>query len=282
MERKTLIRSKLLEQNDGFLLIYDRADAQTIQPQAKFSIRRVDDIKHCTGWYDLFTHTNHACPDDAIVERQQDTCFACRQRTGFNPAFYNTTILSEKQRIYNEQSNTVYIAYFGDGIVKAGMLADSRGLERLYEQGALLYTLLGSYKNATVAHNLEARLIKSGLRDSVRKQQKAAVLQKPFGLGRETQLFQDKLVELGYSNHQIVSNLDRFFFGSYSSQNIKEFPLGEEVSGEVCGLVGGYLILRNNERFYGVWLDHYRGYQVAIGENITELRREPEQVSLFS
>lgn len=214
------------------------------------------------------------------IKRSYDACFACRQKTGFNPAFYNTSRISDKQAAYNDMPHTVYIAYFGGGITKAGIMSDSRGRERLYEQGALLYTIVSSCPNAAIAHQLEDRLISRGLKNSVTKKQKAAIYESAVDIKYEMASFRTLLDELGYDDAEIVSNLDLFFFGAYPQQPIELF--GDRlVSGNIVGLVGRYLALENNGRCYGVWLSDMFGYDVEIGEEITLISREPEQTSLF-
>ena len=44
----------------------------------------------------------------------------------FNPAFYNTTQISQKQAIYNERPHSVCIAYFGNGLAKEGIMSVAR------------------------------------------------------------------------------------------------------------------------------------------------------------
>ena len=45
--------------------------------------------KYCTGWVDFDNHCSQICPDSATVDGKYENCLKCRDRTGFNPAFYN-------------------------------------------------------------------------------------------------------------------------------------------------------------------------------------------------
>ncbi|QQS22129.1 DUF2797 domain-containing protein [Candidatus Saccharibacteria bacterium] len=236
--------------------------------------------KYCTGWYDINAHKNHACDNDAQVDSSYDSCFVCRKKTDFNPAFYNTTQISQKQAIYNDQPHSVYIAYFGNSVAKVGIMSDSRGRERLYEQGAMLYVVIGSYSNATMAHNLEQRLIQKGLKNSVTKKQKAAAYESVIRIADEEHVFLEILKNLGYEESKIVSNLDMFFFGLYPKEPIEPFG-NKPMSGHVAGVVGRYLVLQNNDRYYGVWLTDMFGYRVEVGSAITMIDRKPQQASLF-
>ena len=236
--------------------------------------------KHCVGWYDVATHTNHVCEASRSVETKYDSCFECRKKTGFNPAFYNASEISSVQQNYNNKPHSVYVSYFGNGIAKAGIMSDSRGLERLFEQGALFYCIVGTFENADAAHKVENSLISNGLKNSVTKKQKEKVLSKIFNKYEELQAFTNILKNLELADKQIVSNLDQFFFGNYPSKSIE--PIGDNpISGLVRGVMGRYLVLENNDRLYGFWLSDLSGYKVELSKEISEIKSEAEQVSLF-
>jgi hypothetical protein len=236
--------------------------------------------KRCTGWYDIATHENHVCETSANVDEGYDSCFACRNKTNFNPAFYNASSISSEQEAYNLTPHSVYVAYFGGELAKAGIMADSRGRERIYEQGALWYAYLGSYENATVAHNLEEKLIKKGLRNSVSKRQKDKVLASRIDIAAETRRFHDTLAALGIDTADATCNLDHFFFGSYPGEPV--LPIGDNpLSGTVVGIVGRYLVLENNDRLYGMWLSNLFGRTITITDTVVPIDAAPMQTSLF-
>lgn len=280
--RLAIISRPITPDRDAFLLLQEGESLApyTFHHNAPISFAIVDDTKYCTGWYDIATHTNHVCENQARVDASYDSCFACRNKTNFNPAFYNTSDISEKQSAYNNLPHSVYIAYFGNNVAKAGIMSDSRKQERLYEQGALLYTIIASCPNAYTAHNLEQQLIERGLKNSINKKQKSVVFEKAIDIAAETQTFKSLLSSFGYKNALIVSNFDLFFFGEYPNQPIQPF-VDPRISGTIRGIVGSYLILDNNERLYGYWLPGLYGHRVTIDTEITPLDRSPEQVSLF-
>lgn len=239
------------------------------------------DTKRCVGWYDIATHTNHICSQGRLVDAKYDSCFECRKKTGFNPAFYNTTDISSMQAEYNTKPHSVYVSYFGGGIAKAGIMSDSRGLDRIYEQGALFYCVIGSFADATKAHREEARLIAGGLKNSVSKRQKEKVLAEVVDINVEQKNFYDILKNLNLDGIKIVSNLDHFFFGSYPKESI-ELIGDNPISGKIRGVVGRYLILNNNDRLYGTWLSNLSGFAIEILKEEKSIKAEPKQVSLFS
>lgn len=244
------------------------------------TIRVTDEPKQCCGWYDIESHENHPCAEHAVVDEAHESCYVCRKKTNFNPAFYHTTDISDKQAQYNAQPHSVYAAYFGNGIAKAGIMSDSRGLDRIYEQGALWYAVVAHKNNATEARNQEVRLMQSGLRESVQKRMKAEVLSRVIDREVERSMFAEIVSQLGYDPEIIGSNLDLFFFGTYPGELIESFH-DHTISGVIVGAVGRYLILENNGRLYGAWLDTLYGKTIAIDSGLVPIQPLPRQVGLF-
>lgn len=283
MTRGVLLASRTLTGDHGAYLIVDSDGLTTVPIEAgqQLSIRLLEPtVRYCTGWYDIEQHRNHSCDKHAVVAEGFQSCFTCREKTDFNPAFYNATTISAKQTAYNLTPHSVYVAYFGAGHMKAGIMADSRGLERVYEQGALWYSVVEQCDNAYEARKTEERLIKRGLKNSITKKQKAGVLagvvdkeieEKQFGV------LCDSVVGKTRVAHSL---LDHFFFGEYPKRAV--LPLnGRVMSGVVRGVVGQYLVLENNDLLYGVWLGELYGYAVVIGSERVMIDRPALQTTLF-
>lgn len=265
----------LIQDGDGILGRYVLEKDEPIKVTVSKSER------YCSGWYDIAKHENHVCEGARNVDPKFEACYECRNRTGFNPAFYNTDVISSAQTDYNQQPHSVYIAYFGSGLGKAGIMSDSRGLDRLWEQGALLYINLGSCANASQARSLEASLIERGLRNSVTKKQKEDVMRFKFDLGEENAKFASLINELDLESDQtIVSNLDHFFFGRYTGEQVTPIS-GEMISGRIAGMVGRYLVVENGGRLFGFWLSDLPGYNVTIEKLVERMDAEPLQSTLF-
>ncbi len=277
-----IIARPITKQADSYLFIDDAGtlDKLVLENGKTITISVDKSTKYCVGWYDIESHTNHLCESRAVVDAKYESCFACRKKTDFNPAFYNTSDISTKQAQYNDAPHSVYVAYFGNGLAKAGIMSDSRGLERLYEQGALLYSIVASCPNATAAHNIENKLIQKGLKNSITKKQKSDALSKVFDVSSECQIFKRILSDIGYADNKIVVNLDIFFFGEYPKAPVQE--LGDHpISGQIKGVVGRYLILENNERLYGYWLPNLCGYEASFSDKVDLIKREPQQISFL-
>ncbi len=237
---------------------------------------------YCTGWYDIELHSNHICPDAALVKPGFGSCFACRQKTGFNPGFYNSDAISDKQAAYNKKPHSVYVANFGGSFYKAGMMSTSRGLARIHEQGALFYAVVGEFSNADLARTLEARLIGQGLKNSVLKSQKQKLYQNIYKLDRSHSLqqFQQKLTNLGLDGVNAKCNIDTFLPPVSLDREISNIP-ADGASGVVVGAIGSYLVLRNEDRLAAFWLDKFIGRNILIEDTIQNIEVAPIQQSLL-
>lgn len=284
MEGIVIISRPILGDQPGFLVI-ETNDKIVKFPLAKDELIsfEINDpaAKHCVGWYDITTHENHICESKALVDEKYESCYACRQKTGFNPAFYNTSEISDVQKTYNDSPHSVYISYFGNGLAKAGIMSDSRGLERIYEQGALLYAIVKNCSSANEARKIEEVLIGGGLRNSVTKKQKEVALTEPLNIEKETAKFEETLKAFELAKDlKIISCLDDYFYSEYIDDHIT--PSNDLLSGKIVGQVGRYLVVKNKERYYGYWLPNLSGYAVKISKEVSEIAAEPLQASLFS
>lgn len=252
-----------------------------LAPEMPLSITPDAASRYCTGWYDIAAHTPHLCPNASTVDEKYTSCYTCRQKTDFNPAFYNASSISDKQNAYNKTPHFVYIAYFGGKLAKAGIAATSRGTLRLYEQEALLYSILQEFPDAYTARAEEVRLIRSGFKETVSKKQKQALLQAPETRDTLTENFTEILHGHGIDTCSVESNLEIFFYDIPPNEPIVPLQKERPISGKIRGIVGGYLVLENNERLYGLWLSSLLGYPITISDTITSIKAEPLQVSLF-
>ena len=93
-------------------------------------------VKYCAGWVDFENRCSQICPDHATVDEKYENCLKCRDKTGFNPAFYNASSVSVQQEKINQNPHFVYLAYFAPNVIKVGISQEERGIRRLLEQGA--------------------------------------------------------------------------------------------------------------------------------------------------
>ncbi|HEX8535160.1 MAG TPA: DUF2797 domain-containing protein [Allosphingosinicella sp.] len=117
--------------------------------------------RRCTGFYDLRTFAEFTCPSfRKLPEGGGTQCAECFRRSGFNPAFYNVlrSELSEQQQAYNLEPHAVYLASFGQGLVKVGISNARRLRTRILEQGALAAAIVATVPDAYEARTIERRV----------------------------------------------------------------------------------------------------------------------------
>jgi hypothetical protein len=148
----TVLAGHGFDEKGPYLLINDISKAA----QYRFSVRnRAFTLKqlperYCVGRFDLLTHQKSVCPLQVklLPSEQDNMCPACREATGFNPSFYYAETISPQQRAYNETPHYVYLAYFSKQHIKAGISSETRGIERLLEQGARAACIVGRFPDA--------------------------------------------------------------------------------------------------------------------------------------
>ncbi len=114
--------------------------------------------KVCIWRYDILTWDTYTCPDKAKIDKKYENCVKCREYNWFNPAFYNTNKLSDKQEKYNMQPHDVYLAHFWNWIVKVWISNHERTQIRLKEQWARTAIILWSFSNAENARKIESEI----------------------------------------------------------------------------------------------------------------------------
>jgi hypothetical protein len=139
-DQRPLLR---LQQDDNFISL-DPLD-KTLTLSFDTSVRR------CIGWGDLETGEIFTCSDSTVIDSKYEQCPGCQRRTGFNPAFYHATSVSEKQQARNQQPHILYLAHFGPGITKVGISHAARGNRRLLEQGARSAIILDTFPAAQLS-----------------------------------------------------------------------------------------------------------------------------------
>ncbi|HMH70315.1 MAG TPA: DUF2797 domain-containing protein, partial [Candidatus Saccharimonadales bacterium] len=137
--------------------------------------------RYCIGWRDITKGERFSCPDSNKVEGKYEECAACQKRTGFNPAFYHASNVSEQQQARNNESHVLYLAHFGPDIIKVGISHAARGNSRLLEQGARSALVLDTFASAHIARQHEARIaLLEGIIETVQLRKKIALMEQPY------------------------------------------------------------------------------------------------------
>ena len=255
--------------------------------------------RYCVGRFDLLTHRKSVCPlsIELLPTEKDDMCPACREATGFNPSFYYAETISPQQRTYNETPHYVYLAYFSPQHIKAGISSETRGIERLLEQGARAARIVGRFPNADEARGLEAALCSQPqIFETMRASLKARLLaEEPYNPEAACNTLDARAGELakvpavheaGFSLAEPAQDLSSSYFGG-PSPDVSELQLPEghesECAGTCLGMVGDKLVMQQGSFGYVVSLKEWKGHAVDLLEDEVafEYDSAPQQISLF-
>jgi len=153
--------------------------------------------KYCTGWVDFENRCSQICPDHATVDEKYENCLKCRDKTGFNPAFYNASSVSAQQEKINQNPHFVYLAYFAPNVIQVGISQEERGIRRLLEQGARLALKLETFSSALIARQYEAKISKlDGIAETLPVHKKMELIKQPFDHATGERELRQKLLEI--------------------------------------------------------------------------------------
>lgn len=286
---------------DGPYLKINDIDAGTVE---RFPVRgRVFSLRClprrvCIGRFDLETFQAEVCPLNVeLLPDSKDTmCPACVKATGFNPSFYYADFISPQQRAYNLTPHFTYLAYFSPRHVKAGISSETRGIERLLEQGARAARVVGRFANADDARALEAALCACpDVLETMRASLKARLLvEERYDPGEAMRALDDAakrlaqvdaVAQAGFAPEQ-ARDLSPYYFGG-PSPDVDDIEMAEgfpDSCGGVCaGMVGSVLVFEQDGMFFSVpvkdWESH--GVDVLEDEVICSYKAQPRQFSLF-
>ena len=268
----TVLAGHGFDEAGPYLLINDIDEAT----QHRFPVRgRTFTLKqlpqrYCVGRFDLLTHRKSVCPlsIELLPTEKDDMCPACREATGFNPSFYYAETISPQQRSYNETPHYVYLAYFSPQHIKAGISSETRGIERLLEQGARAARIVGRFPNADEARGLEAALCSQPqIFETMRASLKARLLaEEPYNPEAACNTLDARAGELakvpavheaGFSLAEPAQDLSSSYFGG-PSPDVSELLLPEghesECAGTCLGMVGDKLVMQQGSFGYVVSL----------------------------
>lgn len=245
--------------------------------------------RYCVGWHDITNGDSHTCPDKNTVDAKYEQCPACQKRTGFNPAFYNTTAVSSQQEARNLEPHILYLAYFGADVTKVGISHAARGNSRLLEQGARSALILETFPTAHIARQYEAKIASlPGIAETVLLSKKITALSTHYDrTNAETTLLTAKNraeeeLKTTFSGSDILHLDDHFFpAGVPSLDNIYDATPHNLISGKVSGLLGSLLFCEQQDTQLFLPLKKYIGYKVSISNIETVIDLPAQQISLF-
>ncbi len=273
--------SLLLDKAEEFVYFSPRGETITLQ----FDTAQ----RSCAGWHDLATAVSHPCPDKAELPEQYDQCRHCQLKTGFNPAFYHASTISQQQQARNQLPHLLYLAHFAPGVIKVGISWAERGIKRLLDQGARSCLIIKTYPNAEVARQYEAKIATlAGIAETIQLRQKYQLLNKPYdakAAADELLTTRQRLVdEIGVvPEDNTITYLDTYYLdeNTLQPQSLIDVSMNNAISGTCIGMIGSILLTQQNGLQFALPLGKLTGYRCTLSYNEVENKSEPHQVSLF-
>lgn len=244
--------------------------------------------KYCTGWVDFENHCSQICPDSATVDGKYENCLKCRDRTGFNPAFYNADSVSAQQEKINQNPHFVYLAYFAPGVIKVGISQEERGIRRLLEQGARLALKLETFSSALIARQYEAKISAlDGILETVAASKKLALIKRPLDTAVAEKALADTMVyikqKLGvdFPNRELIMCEDYFHTNDIDLTRAIIMKDQNQLVGRVYSVIGSIVITDHKDQLLAYNLKKLIGYQAHKITGDIELELPSEQLTLF-
>ena len=244
--------------------------------------------KYCTGWVDFENHCSQICPDSATVDGKYENCLKCRDRTGFNPAFYNADSVSAQQEKINQNPHFVYLAYFAPGVIKVGISQEERGIRRLLEQGARLALKLETFSSALIARQYEAKISAlDGIVETMPIHKKLELIKQPFDRADGEEKLRQKLLEIeqkigvSFPRSELILCEDYFQTASVDLTRFILMKDKPQLVGHVLSVIGSIAITEYDGNLLGYNLKKYIGYRAQKITEPIELELPSEQLTLF-
>ena len=267
MPNATLVFSGLGYAADGpYLLVNDVYGKKQMRLPVlgrTFTLRHTQK-RFCIGPFDLKTYQSKACENSVELmpssQYKDDMC----------PAHF------------------VYMAYFSPQHLKVGISSETRGIERLLEQGARVAGILKRFANADEARALEAHLCaQEGIYETMRLGTKVRLLSDPFKADAAIETVYEAARAHGVEPEGGVLDLTKYYFGDVeAAPDIVQLPddsPSDMVAGRCVGMVGGILMLEQGGNVFAAPVKEWESYEVEItvGELLCEYEYEPQQMGLF-
>ncbi len=244
--------------------------------------------KYCTGWVDFENHCSQVCPDGAMVDGKYENCLKCRNRTGFNPAFYHANSVSTRQEKINQQPHFVYLAHFAPGVIKVGISQEKRGIRRLLEQGARLALKLETFSSALIARQYEAKIARlDGIVETMPIHKKLELIKQPFDRADGEKKLQQKLLEIeqkigvSFPRSELILCEDYFHTAGVDLTRVVLMKDQNQLAGRVRSVIGPILIVDYDGQLLAYNVKKFIGYQAQTITGDIELELPSEQLTLF-
>lgn len=245
-------------------------------------------IKYCAGWVDFENRCSQICPDHATVDEKYENCLKCRDKTGFNPAFYNASSVSVQQEKINQNPHFVYLAYFAPNVIKVGISQEERGIRRLLEQGARLAIKLETFSSALIARQYEAKISKlDGIVETLPVSKKMELIKLPFDHATGERELRQKLLEIeqkigvSFPKSELITCEDYFQTAGVDLSRVVLMKDYSQLVGHVRSVIGSIVITDYDGQLLAYNIKKLIGYRAQKVDREIELDLPTEQLTLF-
>ena len=245
-------------------------------------------VKYCTGWVDFENRCSQICPDQATVDEKYENCLKCRDKTGFNPAFYNASSVSTQQEKINQNPHFVYLAYFAPNVIKVGISQEERGIRRLLEQGARLAVKLETFSSALIARQYEAKISKlDGIAETLPVYKKLELIKQPFDRADGERELRQKLLEIkqkigvSFPKSELIPCEDYFQTAGVDLSRVVLMKDCGQLVGHVRSVIGSIVITDYGGQLLAYNIKKLIGYRAQKIDREIELDLPTEQLTLF-
>ena len=245
-------------------------------------------VKYCTGWVDFENRCSQICPDHATVDEKYENCLKCRDKTGFNPAFYNASSVSAQQEKINQNPHFVYLAYFAPNVIKVGISQEERGIRRLLEQGARLAIKLETFSSALIARQYEAKISKlDGVIETLPAHKKMELIKQPFDHAAGERELRQKLLEIeqkigvSFPKSELIPCEDYFQTTSVDLSRVVLMKDYSQLVGRVHSVIGSIVITDYGDQLLAYNVKKFIGYRAQKVDGVIDIEIPSTQLALF-
>lgn len=245
-------------------------------------------VKYCAGWVDFENRCSQICPDQATVDEKYENCLKCRDKTGFNPAFYNASSVSAQQEKINQNPHFVYLAYFATNVIKVGISQEERGIRRLLEQGARLAIKLETFSSALIARQYEAKISKlDGIVETLPVYKKLELIKQAFNRADGERELRQKLLEIeqkigvSFPKSELIPCEDYFQTAGVDLSRVVLMKDYGQLVGHVRSVIGSIVITDYDGQLLAYNIKKLIGYRAQKANGEIELDLPTEQLTLF-
>lgn len=245
-------------------------------------------VKYCTGWVDFENHCSQICPDHATVDEKYKNCLKCRDKTGFNPAFYNANSVSAQQEKINQNPHFVYLAYFAPNVIKVGISQEERGIRRLLEQGARLAIKLETFSSALIARQYEAKISKlDKIVETLPVHKKMELIKQPFDRAIGERELRQKLLEIEqkigvlFPQSELIPCEDYFQTAGVDLSHVVLMKDCSQLVGHVRSVVGSIVITDYDGQLLAYNIKKLIGYRAQKVDGVIDIEIPSTQLALF-